>query len=421
MNKKILNDQLRHMRLALRTLKANMMRSVLTTLGIIIGVITVIMVFALGQGTQNLIQGELLAYGSNTVFVEVKVPGFSDTNPGAATALVEGVTITTLKPEDMNASLDIPGVTNAYAAVISQEKVSSLYDTQRYMIQGTSSTFTDIDQSDVEIGRFFTDAEDRSMTRVAVIGQSVAEELFSGTDPLNQTLRVKGVNFRIIGIMKELGLVGFQDMDKQVYIPLKAMQKLILGINYVPYYVIQVENDTIAPLVKEDLIQLLDYRHNITKPEGRDFRVTTMEEAADMISVITDALQLLLAVLAAISLLVGGVGVMNIMFVAVTERTREIGLRKAVGATPKAIMLQFLWESIMITALGGTLGIIIGLSMVWLFLWGASFAGIDIEFFIPVTGILIAIGAAILEGLIFGLYPAKKAASLHPIESLRYE
>ncbi len=398
-----------------------MMRSVLTTLGIIIGVITVIMVFALGQGTQNLIQGELLAYGSNTVFVEVKVPGFSDTNPGAATALVEGVTITTLKPEDMNASLDIPGVTNAYAAVISQEKVSSLYDTQRYMIQGTSSTFTDIDQSDVEIGRFFTDAEDRSMTRVAVIGQSVAEELFSGTDPLNQTLRVKGVNFRIIGIMKELGLVGFQDMDKQVYIPLKAMQKLILGINYVPYYVIQVENDTIAPLVKEDLIQLLDYRHNITKPEGRDFRVTTMEEAADMISVITDALQLLLAVLAAISLLVGGVGVMNIMFVAVTERTREIGLRKAVGATPKAIMLQFLWESIMITALGGTLGIIIGLSMVWLFLWGASFAGIDIEFFIPVTGILIAIGAAILEGLIFGLYPAKKAASLHPIESLRYE
>jgi putative ABC transport system permease protein len=409
------------MRLALRTLKANMMRSVLTTLGIIIGVITVIMVFALGQGTQNLIQGELLAYGSNTVFVEVKVPGFSDTNPGAATALVEGVTITTLKPEDMNASLDIPGVTNAYAAVISQEKVSSLYDTQRYMIQGTSSTFTDIDQSDVEIGRFFTDAEDRSMTRVAVIGQSVAEELFSGTDPLNQTLRVKGVNFRIIGIMKELGLVGFQDMDKQVYIPLKAMQKLILGINYVPYYVIQVENDTIAPLVKEDLIQLLDYRHNITKPEGRDFRVTTMEEAADMISVITDALQLLLAVLAAISLLVGGVGVMNIMFVAVTERTREIGLRKAVGATPKAIMLQFLWESIMITALGGTLGIIIGLSMVWLFLWGASFAGIDIEFFIPVTGILIAIGAAILEGLIFGLYPAKKAASLHPIESLRYE
>ena len=421
MNKKTLTKQRQYIHLAMRALKANMMRSVLTTLGIIIGVITVIMVFALGQGTQNLIQGELLAYGSNTVFVEVKVPGFSDTNPGAATALVEGVTVTTLKKEDMDASRDIPGVTNAYAAIISQEKVNSLYDTQKYMIQGTSSTFTEIDQSEVAMGRYFTDAEDRSMTRVAVIGQSVGEELFPGIDPINQTLRIKGVNFRIIGIMKELGLVGFQDMDKQVYIPLNAMQKLILGIDYVPYYVIQVENSDIAPLVKDDLISLLDYRHNITKPDGRDFRVTTMEEAADMISIITDALQLLLAVLAAISLLVGGVGVMNIMFVAVTERTREIGLRKAVGATPKAILFQFLWESLMITSLGGTLGIIIGLSLVWFFIWIAGFLGIDIEFFIPITGIIIAVCAAIIEGLVFGLYPARKAASLHPIESLRYE
>lgn len=421
MNKKQLQAQLQYLRIAARTLRANMMRSILTTLGIIIGIITVIMVFALGEGTQNLIEGELLAYGANTIFVEVKVPGFSDTNPGAATALVEGVTITSLKIADMNESLKIPGVTNAYAGVMSQEKVTSLYDDQKYMIMGTTHTFTEIDQSKVETGRYFTDVEDKSMSRVAVIGKKVADELFPGSEPLDQTIRVKGVNFRIIGVMKELGLVGFQDMDKQIYLPLTTMQKLILGIDYVPYYVVQVEDKTIAPLIKEDLIQLLDTRHKITKPEARDFRITTMEEAADLIGVVTDALQLLLVVLATISLVVGGVGVMNIMFVAVTERTREIGLRKALGATPHAILFQFLWESLMITILGGLIGIMGGLTLVYLFLWVAGLLGIEIGFFIPVTGILIALGAALIEGLLFGLYPAKKAASLNPIESLRYE
>jgi putative ABC transport system permease protein len=416
-----MNKSFLYIKLAFQALRANTLRSFLTTLGIIIGIVTVIMVFALGEGTQKIIENEVLAYGANTVFVEVKVPGLSDTNPGAVSALVEGITITSLNTDDMEANAQIPGVTNTYAGLLSTEKVVSIYDNQTYMIQGTTYAYPEIDQADVEYGRYFTDAEDKGIARVAVIGKTVAEELFPGIDPIGQSLRVKGVNLRVIGVMEELGLVFFQNLDEQVYIPLNTMQKLVLGIDYVPYYVIEVENDELAPLIKEDVLEMLDYRHNISTVESRDFRVTTIEEAVDLLSVVTDALQILLTVLATISLIVGGVGVMNIMFVAVTERTREIGLRKALGATKNAIMYQFLWESLMVTLFGGLIGIITGVSLVYFSVWIAGFMGIEIGFFMPLNGILIAVGAAILEGLVFGLYPARKAASLNPIESLRYE
>jgi len=379
------------------------------------------MVFALGHSTQSVVTAQMEAYGSNTIFVETKVPGFSDMSPGSATAQMEGMTVTTLKEDDMNASLDIPGVTAGYGVVIGQERVVSLYEDKKYMIQGTSSAFIEIDQSEVAEGRYFTNEEDQSMARVAIVGHVVAEELFPDMDPIGQTVRIGGVNFKIIGVMEELGVVFFQDMDKQIYVPLNTMQKLVLGIQHIPYFVIQVEDDAVANFVKEDLVALLDQRHNISNPDRRDFRVSTMDEAMSMMGTITGALQILLAVLAAISLIVGGVGVMNIMFVTVTERTREIGLRKALGATPEVILRQFLFESSMITFAGALIGVAIAVSLVMMSVIIASYVGVDIGLYIPFGGIAISVIAAVAEGLFFGLYPARKAAGLNPIDSLRFE
>jgi ABC-type antimicrobial peptide transport system permease subunit len=240
-------------------------------------------------------------------------------------------------------------------------------------------------------------------------------------DPIGQSVRISGINFKIIGVMEKLGVVFFQDMDKQIYVPLNTMQKLVLGIDHIPYFVIQVESDSVAIAVKDDIISMLDQRHNISKPDRRDFRVSTMEEAMAIMGTITGALQILLIVLAVISLIVGGVGVMNIMFVTVTERTREIGLRKALGATPEVILTQFLFESSMITFAGALIGVGIAVSLVMFFVIVASYVGVDLGLYIPINGILISVAAAIFEGIAFGLYPAKKAAGLNPIESLRYE
>jgi len=410
-----------YIRLAFTALKANKGRALLTTLGIMIGIMTVIVVFSLGHATQKMITGELEAYGANIVIVETKVPGFSDNSPAVASAMAEGITVTTLTDDDMEEALKIPGALDAYSGVIGLERVTSIYEDEQYMIQATSASFINIDQGKVAEGRYFSEDEDQSLSRVAVLGYSAAQELFPDVDPIGQSLRMRGVNFKVIGVMEEMGMVFFQDMDNQVYVPVTTMQKLVMGIDYLPYFVVQVESEEMALLIKEDIIAMLDYRHDIAGPDRRDFRVTTMGEAMDMMSAVTGALEILLLVVAAISLIVGGVGVMNVMFVTVTERTREIGLRKAVGASQRAILYQFLFEAVMVTAVGGVIGVITGLSFVYLAIWGAQYGGLNVEFFIPVQGVIIAVSAAVLEGIVFGLYPAQKAAKLNPIESLRFE
>ncbi|HAU40328.1 MAG: hypothetical protein UV80_C0001G0086 [Candidatus Peregrinibacteria bacterium GW2011_GWF2_43_17] len=410
-----------YLKLSLTALRANKMRTLLTTIGIVIGMMMVIVVFSLGHATQAIVTAQLESYGANTIVVEVKTPGVSEMSPGSATAMMEGVTVATLKEEDMEDAFLIPGVTDGYAAVMGLERIVSVYDDQQYMIQGVSASFIDIDQSDVEYGRFFTASEDKSLARVVVLGKGVAEELFPDVDPLGQSVRIGELNFKIIGVMESLGVVFFQNMDDMVYLPLNTTQKLIMGIDYVPYFLLQVENEEMVEAIKNDVIALLDQRHDIVGEDKRDFRVTTMDEAISMMDGVTGALQILLIVLAGISLVVGGVGVMNVMFVAVTERTREIGLRKAVGATSRAVLCQFLCESVLVTFVGGVLGILLGLMVVWLSVVVAGLVGVEIEFFVPVGGIILAIGAAFAEGILFGVYPAKKAAGLNPIESLRYE
>jgi putative ABC transport system permease protein len=406
--------------MATTALGRNPMRTFLTVLGIVIGILLLVMVFSLGQATQEVVTGELEMYGANTIYTEIKAPGLSDASP-SNTTFIEGLSITTLKESDVEAMFQIPEVTNAYAAVMGYEAVTSLYGEQRYTTYGTSAAYVDVDPMEVAEGRFFTESEDKGLQRVVVLGSSAAEELFPGMDPLGQSVRIQGLPFKVIGVAKPQGIVFFQNMDDVIFIPLHAAQKLVLGIEHVQFFVVMMEDEKQADSVKAEMIKILAERHETPTPDKYDFHVMTMEEGLEVLGTVTNALQILLTFLALISLVVGGVGVMNVMIVSVTERTREIGLRKAMGASPRMILLQFLMEAVLLTAAGGLLGIGLGTGLSYTATALAEYLEMDLRFHVPLFAMGLGFGAALFEGLIFGLYPASKAARLHPIEALRKE
>lgn len=406
--------------LAITALHRNKLRTFLTVLGIMIGILLLVIVFSLGYATQQIVTGELKMYGSNSIYTEIKAPGLSEANP-STTAYIEGLSITTLTEDDLIALLTLPGITRGYAAVMGYEHVVSIYTDERYAFHGTTAAYLDVDPLEIAAGRYFTESEDRSLQRVVVLGSSAAQELFPGMDPLGQTLRIRGLPFKVIGVAEPLGVVFFQNMDDFFYMPLHTAQKLVLGIEHVTFLVVQVEDEREAYTIKGAMERLLADRHNIPTSDQYDFRVMTMEEGLAVLGTVTGALQILLMVLAMISLVVGGVGVMNVMIVSVTERTHEIGLRKALGASPRIILLQFLMEAIVLTVIGGALGIAVGVGLSYGASGLSSTFDVDLEFHVPMVAMAFGFSAAVMEGLIFGLYPAFQAARLHPIEALRKE
>lgn len=412
----------RFIKLALESLYRNKIRTLLTTLGIMIGIMIVMIVLGLGESAEKYIVNQIAAFGSSTVYVEIKVPGSAKMDPSDAIQMVEGITITSLKEEDAQAASKLPNVKDVYSAVYAMEKAVYRNEANKYMIWGSTASFIDIDESEVAEGRFFTADEERGLARVAVLGSAVKEQLFHDADPIGQKIRVKGVNFRVIGMFKPRGIIFFQNYDEMIYLPLRTTQKLILGINHIPYFVVQVEDESRIEETAAEVRALMADRHNTPTVDKFDFRVTTIDEAIGIMGQVTSAVQILLLVLAGVSLLVGGVGIMNIMLVTVSERTREIGLRKAVGAKPNVILGQFLLESVLLTVVGGVLGILLGGSVVYLVAKVAEASNlVGWEFSLSWFAIFLAVGTAMAEGVIFGLYPAWRAAKLDPIQALRKE
>lgn len=272
-------------------------------------------------------------------------------------------------------------------------------------------------------GRFFTEEEERNLAKVVVLGSAVKDELFGDSDAVGQNIKIKKTSFKVIGVMKAKGKVAFQDLDKETFLPIRTLQKLILGIDHVSYIRVKVDSEENIHQAMEDIKITLREQHDISDQTGTsdDFTVRSAADALNIITTITDALRYFLAAMAALSLVVGGIGIMNIMLVSVTERTQEIGLRKAVGATNGDILTQFLIEAVTVTVLGGLIGIAGGSLISFLVSIVANALGYNWELVISLSSILLAVGVSMLIGLVFGIYPASKASKLEPITALQYE
>ncbi len=396
----------------------NKVRSFLTMLGIIIGVAAVIIIMAIGSGAQSLILSEIKTLGTNKVGV---FPGKSEDSGPPTSAM--GIVITTLTYKDALAIKEkIKEVKEVVA--YSNESSNTYWRGSSYSttIKGCTTGYLTVDDAEVAQGRFFTKKQEKDISKVAVLGHTVKKELFGNSQAIGETIKIQNHPFKIIGVMKEQGTVAFQDYDDQILVPIKTMQKTIKGVDYVDMIRAEVEKGEIKK-GKEKIELLLRDRHDIEDPSGRndDFTVRSSQEALDIITTVTNALKYFLTAMAALSLLVGGIGIMNIMLVNVTERTKEIGLRKAVGANNQNILGQFLIETMIITLVGGIIGIIIGIIISFLVSVIIKNLGYYWEFSVSLLSIISGLGVATGIGLIFGLYPAQKASRLTPLEALRYE
>ena len=400
-----------------RIIARNKMRSFLTMLGIIIGVTAVIVVMSVGAGAQSLILNEIKSLGSNLVVI---TPGKSDEKGPPVSAF--GVTITSLKNDDIEAIMkDNSHILFGSGFVNGSETVNWGDQKIDTTFTGASSQLLDLQNLKLASGRFFTEEEDKGAVKVAIIGAQVAKDLFGDQNPLGLDIKIKKTTFNIIGVLENKGSSGLSNQDNQIYVPLNTAQKLLLGINYVKAARFNIDNADNVNDAMERVRYILRDRHDIDKPEDDDFTVQSMAQGLEAITKITDAIRLFLAAVAAIALVVGGIGIMNIMLAAVQERTREIGLRKAVGAKNKNIIEQFLIESVMITVIGGIAGIMFGILLSFITAKVVQSLGYNWDFIITFSSILIGVAVSVGVGLLFGISPAKKAARLNPIEALRYE
>lgn len=408
-------------KIAFRALMINKLRSVLTILGIVIGITSVILVFSAGEGLKGLILGQIEVWGNDMIEVEVKVPSTSQASTENVTGMAMGVSITTLKESDAEAIKKHPNILDVYSGVIGQEMVVYEDEAESKQIWGVNASYIDIDAAEVEEGRFYTDDEDKSLAKVVVIGKNIKENYFGDQEAIGKLIKIGKSNFKIIGVMEERGAIMYIDMDDWIYMPLRTLQKIVIGVDHVAFIMGKMKDKELGDATTEDITLLMREQHDITDPDKDDFAVITMDESIEIFDSVLGAITLLLMAIVGVSLVVGGVGIMNIMFVSVSERTYEIGLRKAVGASPGKILSQFLWEAVTLTFLGGIIGIIFGLAISFLTYIVAQSQGFDWRFVVDSTSIIISVSVSVAIGLIFGIVPARKAAKMDPIEALRFE
>ncbi len=392
-------------------LSSNKVRSGLTMLGIIIGIGSVIAMVSIGQGASGQIQSSIEGLGSNllTVLPGVIQPGRGIVSSGRGAAQ-------TLKNEDIDVLKQITGV--AYVSPELQRRfqiTSTGGNNTNSTIIGVVPEYQQVRNVSVEEGQFIAENQLRSMGRVAVLGPTVAKDLFADSDPIGKTIRINKINFKVIGVLASKGSAGFFNPDDTVFVPLTTMQKILAGADFLSTIAISVQDKNLMPQAQSDATAALAAKHRVD-PQNPDFSILSQADIIGTLTQVTNTFTIFLAAVAGISLLVGGIGIMNMMLTTVTERTREIGLRKAIGAKKKDISLQFLSEAVMLTFLGGVIGVMLGWTISFAV---SSFAGIATS--VSISSILLAFGVSAAIGIIFGYYPARRAAGLNPIEALRYE
>lgn len=401
-------------------LRHNKTRSTLTMLGIVIGIGSVILLMSIGKSAERLILDQVQGTGSNLIFI---IPGATKGSRFASPASVQGIVIKTLVKNDADSLRREPTVAALAPEVRGQAKIVYENNDATVTYEGTSADFFAIRNFTLARGRAFTASDTDSLARVMVMGSEIAKTLFGELDPVGKSVRLKNINFRVVGVLDQKGLGPFGiDQDNLALIPITVAQKQLLGIDYYNVITIQASDAYNIEFTQGRIISVLRQTHRISDPAKDDFTIRTQADALDLLGNITSILTLFLTSIAAISLVVGGIGIMNIMFVSVVERTREIGLRKAVGARNADILQQFLWEAIILTFVGGLAGILVGSFFTVLAYFAVTrLAGIDWVFLLPLSAVLLAAAVSTAIGVVFGIYPAYKASRANPIDSLRYE
>ena len=402
------------LKMATVSLKINKMRSILTSLGIIIGVSAVIIMLAVGTGASQKIAKDMESMGSNLLMIRSASAKSGGVRMGSGTR-------PTLTLKD---ALAIEAKCRGILAIApySSEAKQLTYGNQNWStsVGGTTMPYFMIRNYEIEAGRGFLPEDNKNSTKVAIIGQTVSTELFGDVDPIGKTIRIGNIPFKVIGLLKTKGSSGMgQDQDDIVFIPISTAQRKVFGTDFpgtVSMIAVKAQNDEVINLAQEDITELLHQRHNIGKNQENDFEIRNLAEMQETIKSATKTMSLLLGAIAGVSLIVGGIGIMNIMLVSVTERTKEIGIRMAIGAKASDIRIQFLIESFLLSMAGGLIGVVVGIGGALLM---QKFAGMNVA--ITLESILLSMGFSAAIGIGFGYYPAYKASLLNPIDALRYE
>jgi len=395
-------------KLVLRSLLVNKLRSILSMLGIIIGVGAVIALLAVGAGAQKRVLDQVTALGSNLIMIMPGQPKFGGVRSGA---------VETLTPEDAEAILaQVPEVRQMSPVVRGNGQFKYYNSNKQSSIMGVTPTYIEIRNFKIEKGRSFTVNEIERRAKVAVLGADTAKDLFGGSNPLDEKIKINGLAFKLVGVLKPKDTQGPFSFDDQALVPYTTAMHRLLGVKYLGEIDLQIDNNAEQTEVQAKLERLLRSRHKIRPGKDDDFHVRNMAEMVEAVTSVTRTFSLLLGSVAAISLVVGGIGIMNIMLVTVTERTREIGIRKAIGADDRDILVQFLLESILMSTLGGLVGIAVGVGVAACSTIVSGFTAI-----VEPSSVLLALSFAVCVGVFFGFYPARRAALLDPIEALSYE
>ena len=402
---------------SIRSLQRNRSRSGLTVLGIVIGITAVILMLSIGQSAEGLILGQVAELGSDLVFAEPN--SGSDGKSGPPDPFVaQSLDLDDVKELRKSPFFDVVSPVLASTVPAKHNEISDFLQ-----LDGITQEYLDVFPADLASGRFIDETDVESYAKVVVLGKETAEDFFGDQDPVGERIELKRTSFRVIGVLEEQGTRFFQNLDSRIAIPITTAQRDILGVNYVNY--ISLKTNINVEDAKEEARFILRDTHDIDNPERDitkdDFLISSQSDAEDVIGVVGSVLTILLSSIAAISLIVGGIGIMNIMLVSVTERTREIGLRKAVGAKEKDIMQQFLLESVLLTGFGGIIGVMLGVTFSTLSAKVISQYVDGWNAIVPPEAIVLAVVVSSAIGIVFGYYPAKRAAKLDPIEALRYE
>ena len=417
-----MNEFIIPIKLAFRSIRANIGRTVFSLLGIVIGVASVILVLSFGMGVKQYLVDQVSSFGTDIMQIEVKVPKVSKTSAQNAGGQVGGTQITTLKLDDAKKVARLSNVSAWYAMIISQQVLSYENKNKQSMIMGVTAGVAEADKkTEVESGVMFTEDDDNSLRQVVVLGSEVKNDFFGEQEAVGKSIKIKGQTFQVIGVLKPRGGAGIFNFDNTIYLPLQAVQKKLTGTDYIQSAIFKLKDMKLLDVTILDATDAIRTQHHITKPDDDDFAVNSIVEVLDILDKVFKYVNILLIALTSISLIVGGVGIMNVMYVTVTERTFEIGLKKSIGARKRNILIQFLFEAVFITMLGGFFGLVLSFIISKIGEIIIKNFGFTLNFSISWWAALIGIGFSAATGIIFGYFPARKASQLTPMDALRKE